>query len=60
MPSKQLNVQGVPKNAVLGKSKLANFFNFMLITIDKPDELHKIHNHPEKAKNVFFFQMDFL
>ena len=43
--------------AVLGKSKSAIFFDFILIVMGEPIELQKIYNHLEKAANVFFLHI---
>ena len=43
--------------AVLGKSKLAIFFHFILIVTGEPIELQKIYDHLERAENVLFLHI---
>ena len=52
-PLQEANSSG----AVLGKSKSAIFFDFILIVTGEPIELQKLYNHLKIAENIFFLHI---
>ena len=47
---------------IFKKIKIGNFLQFLFIAKGETNDLKKIHNHLEKAENIFFLHMvvDFL